>query len=239
MSDQLVAERRGRVLTLTLDRPATRNALSAELVEDLIAQFDALTPATTDLVVLRGAGPTFSAGFDLGALDEQSDGDLARRFVRIEQLLQAVHHAPCDTMALAHGRVFGAAADLVCACTHRVATPDASFRFPGLAFGIVLGTRRLASRIGVDAARHVQGTGAVLTAARAAELGLLTHVAGTGEWDDLQRQVTEAVAAIPEKARAVFRRALTTDHQDADLADLARSACVPGLRKRIESFRSR
>jgi len=225
-----------RTRVLTLNRPAKRNALSESLVEELLAAF-ADVPAGTDLVVLRGAGRSFSAGFDFTGLADHSDGDLLRRFVRIEQLLQTVHHAPYETLGLAHGPVFGAGADLLCACTHRVATPDATFRLPGLAFGLVLGTRRLVRRIGERAAREVQGTGAVLDAARAHRYGLLTAVADTGDWPRIQRDTARAAGTITPEARAVFHAAALADTRDADLADLVRSASVPGLRQRIQRFR--
>ncbi|MCR2153265.1 hypothetical protein NSX49_23710, partial [Salmonella enterica] len=75
-------------------------------------------------------------------LDAQSEGDLLLRFVRIETLLQRVAASPCLTVGLAHGRNFGAGVDLFGACKWRVSAPDASFRMPGLKFGLVLGTRR-------------------------------------------------------------------------------------------------
>src|SRR3546814_4977267 len=85
-----------------------------------------------------------------------SEGDLVLRLIRIETLLQTVWHLPFPTLALARGRVFGAGADLFCACSRRVAEPGTSFRMPGLGFGIVLGTRRLMARVGADAARSIQ-----------------------------------------------------------------------------------
>ncbi|MBB5158692.1 enoyl-CoA hydratase/isomerase family protein [Saccharopolyspora phatthalungensis] len=234
---ELVAERTDRALVLTLNRPAKRNALAESIVEDLIECLRDAHQEPTDLVVLRGEGKTFSAGFDFGGLAEASDGDLLRRFVRVEQLLQLVFHAPFETLALAHGRVFGAAADLVCACTHRVGTPDSAFRFPGLAFGIVLGTRRLAGRIGETAARDVQGRGLTMDADHALRTGLLTEVADTSEWDELLARVAEGAGRVEADARSVFHRALAADSADADLADLVRSASVPGLRDRLQRFR--
>jgi len=62
------------------------------------------------------------------------------RFVRIEQLLQRLFRVPYPTVALVHGHVFGAGADLFCACQHRFAASDATFRLPGTGFGLVQGT---------------------------------------------------------------------------------------------------
>jgi enoyl-CoA hydratase len=109
--DPLLIHRVGAVTELVLNRPDKANALNARLVEALL---DAIShAATTDakLLLLRGEGRHFCAGFDFSDLDHQSDGDLLHRFVRIEQLLQALHHAPLTTLALCHGSAFGAGAD--------------------------------------------------------------------------------------------------------------------------------
>lgn len=232
----LRAERRKRVLTLTLDRPEKRNALNEDLVEALLAEMMEAQGQPTDLVVLRGEGPGFSAGFDLGGLDEQSDGDLLQRFVRIEQLLQAVHTAPFVTLALAHGRVFGAGADLVCACSHRIAAPGTRFRFPGLAFGIVLGTRRLAGRVGADTARAIQAGGRTLDTAEAKRTGLITAIADTPEWSEVVTTVEAEAGGITSTARAVFHSALADARPDENLAHLVRTAAEPGLRDRIRQY---
>ncbi|MEW2548152.1 enoyl-CoA hydratase/isomerase family protein [Streptomyces sp. NPDC047002] len=232
----LRTERHDGVLTLTLDRPAKRNALDSPLVEALVEDVGAARAQPPDLLVLRGEGAAFSAGFDLGNLEQQSDGDLLHRFVRVEQLLQAVHTAPFATMALAHGRVFGAGADLLCACDRRIAAPGTRFRLPGLAFGIVLGTGRLAARVGADTARAIQAGGRTLDAEEAERCGLLTGVAQTGDWDRITRSAAAEARAVPASARAAFHRALSAGRPDEDLAHLVRSAAEPGLRDRISHY---
>ena len=94
MSDELIRRHDGHLTRLTLNRPGKANALSALLVEALI---DAVEYAATDgtrLLVLEGTGNQFCAGFDFSGYQDQSEGDLALRFIRIEMLLQALHRAP-------------------------------------------------------------------------------------------------------------------------------------------------
>ncbi|MFA5916399.1 MAG: enoyl-CoA hydratase/isomerase family protein, partial [Burkholderiales bacterium] len=158
MSDQLLIEKTGPVSTLTLNRPDKANALDAGLVDALAAAVEAAQHDGTRLLVLKGNGRNFCAGFDFGGCEGASEGDLLLRFARIELLLQAVYHAPFATLALAQGRNFGAGVDLVLACGSRIAAPDAQFRMPGLKFGLQLGTRRLAARLGGDAARALLAT---------------------------------------------------------------------------------
>ena len=232
----LAIERRGPAVIATLDRADKMNALSAALVEELLALVEQCTQDGTRLLVLRGNGRNFSAGFDMAGREAQSEGDLLLRFVRIEQLLQAVRHAPFDTLALAHGRNFGAGVDLVAACARRVATPDATFRMPGLQFGLVLGSRLFAQRVGGERARQVLQVSQTFGSGDAERWGFLTAVVPQDRWDTMVEEATAAAAQLPaESARRLFA-ATTPDTRDADLAELVRSAARPGLKERIAEY---
>jgi enoyl-CoA hydratase/carnithine racemase len=233
----VLAEREGTVLSLTLNRPDKLNALSSRLVEDLIERVAGAYAEDVDLVVFRGAGKSFSAGLDLSGLDDFTDGDMLHRLVRIETLLQLVHRAPFATLAFAHGRVFGAGADLVCACSHRVAAPGSRFRLPGLGFGILLGTRRLAARLGVDRAREIQAGGHTFGSEEAAAIGFAREVPEPG-WPDVQAAVLAQAQLTTRESRALFQVSLADAHADPDrdLADLVRSAAQPGLVERIRAY---
>ena len=234
---ELAVERRGTTLVLTLDRPEKVNALSATLVEALLEEVDVASRDGTRLMVLRGNGKNLSAGFDMGGYEAQSEGDLVLRFIRIEQLLQAVRHAPFDTLALAHGRNFGAGVDLFCACAHRIATPDATFRMPGLKFGLVLGPRLFAERVGAVRARQVLQVSQTFTSAEAHSWGFLTDVKAQDRWDEAIEAAEKAAAALsPEAAARLFRVTAQADHRDADLAELVRSAAEPGIKQRIAAY---
>jgi enoyl-CoA hydratase/carnithine racemase len=238
MSGELRVERREGLTRLTLDRPGKANALDATLVEALIAALDAAAGDGTRLVVLDGEGRHFCAGFDFGGFEDAGDGELTLRFLRIETLLQAVYHAPFQTLALAHGRNFGAGADLVAACSLRVASPEATFRMPGLHFGVVLGTRRLAHRVGAENARTLLIDTPTFDAVRALELGFLTRVAARDEWEDIVAAALAAARALPQPSAVGLHRLTVTDTRDADMAELARSVSAPGLKERIRAFRS-
>ncbi len=226
------------VVHLTLARPDRGNALSAEMVEELQRAWDAaLADPLAHTVVLRGSGPQFCTGFDLSALGDETDATLRQRFRRVEALLQTVWHAPLRTVAIASGRVWGAGADLFASCDVRAALPDATFRFPGAGFGIVLGTRRLVEAIGWDAARPLVTEGAHLAAHAAAACGLVTHSieASPEAWldDILARTLVdrETLASIRAVTRAQLQR------EDAESLD--RSAARPGLKTRIEAYLDR
>lgn len=229
-------ERRGTTRTLVLDRPQKRNALSAALVDALLDAVQSAHADGTRLLVLRGEGANFSAGFDLEGYESQSEGDLLLRFVRIEQLLQALRYAPFDTLALAHGRNFGAGVDLIGACARRIASADATFRMPGLRFGLVLGTRLFSRRVGAQRARQVLQESRTFDAKEACEWGFLHELAAPEAWPPLVARAEEAAAILdPEAARRLFA-VTTSDDRDADLAELVRSAARPGLKSRIARY---
>jgi enoyl-CoA hydratase len=233
----LDAERVGPVLTLTLHRPTAGNALDATLVESLLDAFEHLDPQSLRLVVLRGAGGGFCSGFDLTGLDDQSEGDLLLRFVRIELLLDRVRHAPVPPLGLAQRFAFGAGADLFAACTWRVAAPGTRFAFPGAGFGLVLGTRRLATLVGPQAALDMTLRGHRPDAEEALALGLATSLAAPEAWQaGVEALVAELGAATPA-AQSLLRHAAQPDaSRDSDLADLVRSAALPGLGARIRAY---
>ncbi|OCZ85251.1 enoyl-CoA hydratase [Achromobacter xylosoxidans] len=236
MSVALRVERRGPAQVLTLTRPGKMNALSAELVEALIAAVDAAPAQGAEVIVLRGEGRNFSAGFDFGDWEAQSEGDLLLRFVRIETLLQRVAASPCLTVGLAHGRNFGAGVDLFGACKWRVAAPDAAFRMPGLKFGLVLGTRRFAALVGAERARAILEQASVFDAGQAHRDGFVSHLAAPDSWPDLERQAAQAAGALTGAARAQLYAALSAEQPDIDLARLVRSAAEPGLKARVAAY---
>jgi len=237
MIDELLRRHEGHVTRLMLNRAQKANALSAVLVEALL---DAVEYASTDgtrLLVLEGAGEHFCAGFDFTACQDESDGDLALRFIRIETLLQELYHAPFETLVFAHGRNFGAGADLVAACSIRVTAPGTTFRMPGLRFGVVLGTRRLAHRIGAGRARAVLSATRTFDADEALAMAFITRVAARDEWPALTEAARAESDLLSPNAAAALRRQTVTDSRAEDMAALALSVARPGLKERIRRYR--
>ena len=234
---ELEVARDGGVTRLTLDRANKANALSADLVEALLAAVGAAATNGTRLLVLDGAGSHFCAGFDFTDYDSATDAELALRFIRIETLLQALYTAPFETLALAHGRVFGAGADLVASCALRVATADAAFLMPGLRFGVVLGTRRFAARVGNDEAREILSASRAFVAEEALRCGFLTQIAEKERWEEIVAAARAQSERLSPAAAAALRCHTRADTGAEDMAALARSVSEPGLRERIRAFR--
>jgi enoyl-CoA hydratase len=227
----------GATTTLTITRDDKRNSLSAQLVDELLDAVESATDRGSTLLILRGEGRCFSAGFDFTDFDRASEGDLLLRFVRIELLLQTLAHAPMTTAALAHGTVFGAGADLVASCTHRICDPSTTFRMPGLRFGLLLGTRRLADRTNPDWAHDILESSRTFDAIDALHSRFVTEVLPTDCWAErIDCLATQADSLDRVSARSMRDR-LITDTRDADLAAVVRSAARPGLVDRIRRFR--
>lgn len=237
MDEALIRERHDEVTTLTLNRPEKRNSLDTNLVELLLSSVVQASGDGTRLLVLRGNGKSFCGGFDLFDFDQQSEGDILLRLVRIEQLLQALFHAPFDTLALAHGANYGAGADLVCACHRRIATPSTTFQMPGLRFGVALGTRRLAVRVGGEAARNLLNETRTFGGAAAVGLGFLTGIAEKEEWNGAIVEAADSSRKLSPAAAADLHHLTVPDTRSDDMEHLVRSASAPGLKQRITKYR--
>jgi enoyl-CoA hydratase/carnithine racemase len=188
-------------------------------------------------LLIRGEGRNFCAGFDFTGCEQQSEGDLLLRFVRIEQLLARLRAADFLSIAWVGGAAFGAGADIVCSCAIRIGTPTARLRFPGFQFGVALGTRRLATLAGDETARRILLHNEELDAHDALACGLLSELS---EQADPQARLDALLESTRRLDAAGLRGLLAltdADGADRDLAALVRSVARPGLHARIAAYR--
>jgi enoyl-CoA hydratase/carnithine racemase len=232
----LICTREDDVLLLTLNRGSKANSLTPTLVEDLITALD--QPDNVRMAVIRGEGKHFCAGFDLSDISELSDGDLLWRFVRIELLLQKIYHSPFPIVALGHGQIVGAGADLFVACWHRVAAPCVKLKMPGWNFELALGSGRLAALIGQDAARDMLIDTRSISAEQAREIGLASDLIEKEGWEDLVTTLAARARTLPTEATTNMLALTGSKSAELDLAALVRSAARPGLKARVEKYRN-
>lgn len=234
---EVLVETTGDYLSVTLNRPEASNALSPIMVETLIQTFASVShPA---LCVIKGTGKNFCAGFDLSDLDGLSDGDLLLRFLRIETLLQMVHHAPFPVVACAQGHVIGAGADLFAACWHRLAAPDTRFKMPGWNFELALGTRRLARLVGSYAARDMLIDTKTVGALEAVTMGLASEIADQEVWDRRISELQIRCSVLPQNSKAQMLALTIADTRDEDIAAIVQTAGRPGLKDRIKAYQAK
>src|SRR5436309_1342005 len=126
MSDPLLVDRDGAVVTLTLNRPERRNALSLEL---MLALTDRLRETAADddarAIVLGAAGPVFCSGHDLRELRGRQETDYERIFAACSELMLTLHRIPQPVVARVQGIATAAGCQLVAACDLAVASETA------------------------------------------------------------------------------------------------------------------
>jgi enoyl-CoA hydratase/carnithine racemase len=207
-------ERADGVCRVTLNRPEKLNALSDEVRRGLAEAFDALADdVSVRVVVLQGAGRSFSAGADLasGAIAAGSSASWAERrhaFGSWQRLLERIESVPQVTVARVHGHCIGGAALLAVACDVRVAADDLSVSIPELAIGIPLtwsGIPRLVREIGLPMARDLVMTGRRIDAAEALRCGFVQRVVEASELDAATDALVGELLEMPDGPLAMTR----------------------------------
>lgn len=236
MSDVLEITRSGSHTRVTLNRPDKANALAAPLVVALQSAIDSAKADGTTVFIVQGSGSNFCGGFDLSALDNETDETLIPRLLNLERMLQSIYYAPFATIALIHGGAFGAGFDLATACDYRLATPDARFRMPGWRMGLALGTRRTAQRVGAERAFAFLRDALTFNAELALQQQFITEIADPVTWPRRIEEIAATNGKLPAKAYAQLKRLLQTDTADADMRDLHASLIATPLKPRMQKY---
>jgi len=222
-------ERIGDVAVLTIDGPATRNALAATTFAALCTHLDAAAlDRTVRAVVLTGAGEAFVSGGDLRELrDLGSAEDAARLCDAGREVTSRIAALPVPVIAALAGPAIGGGAELAVACDLRVAAASARIGFKHARMGVTTawGTLpRLCALVGAGAAARLLFTAQELPADEARALGLVDAVVPAGaaldgalEW---ARDVTLGSPEAVAKAKLLLRGA----EEDRALADAERTA---------------
>jgi methylglutaconyl-CoA hydratase len=200
------------VLTLTLDRPDRRNALSAALVEALHAALDrADLDPDVRVVAVRGAGKDFCAGADLGELLASADRSpaenesAARRLGDVFLRLRAL---PRPTVAVVQGRALAGGAGLATACDLALMSESAQIGYPEIQRGFVpaMVMTLLRRTVGEKAALDLVLTGRLLGAGDARALGLVSRVVPDGDLDREAGALLARLAGTSPSALALTKQ---------------------------------
>ena len=195
--ENIVVEDTPPTATVTLNRPEKRNALSLELMEELIRALEALGGVPeVRAIVIRANGPAFSAGHDLSEMIGRDLGFYERLFERCTVLMETIHHVPQPVIARVHAMATAAGCQLVAACDLAIASEDARFATPGVKIGLFCSTPMVAvSRaVGRKRALELLLTGDPIDAQTACEWGLVNRVVPADELDDAIRELAGKVA---------------------------------------------
>jgi enoyl-CoA hydratase/carnithine racemase len=192
------AETRGAVGIARLDRPEARNALSPELMEELITVVERWdNDLEVRCIVIAGNDDWFAAGADIKAMAERSFADTLRAPARFWPRLAAVR---TPLIAAVSGYALGGGCELALSCDMIVAAEGAEFGQPEILLGIIPGgggTQRLTRVLGKQRAMELVLTGRRIGAQEAHELGLVNRVAPGFEWFDTALELAQLVATRP------------------------------------------
>jgi enoyl-CoA hydratase/carnithine racemase len=175
----------GPVTRVVLDRPGRRNALSLDLMREVIGALDDL-PVGCDAVVLEAAGPAFSAGHDLAEMVARDDQFYDELFTVCTDMMLRLHALPQPVVAKVQGVATAAGCQLVAACDLAVAADTASFATPGVRIGLFCSTPMvpLTRAIGRKRALQMLLTGEPIDAPTALAWGLVNQVVPAAALDD-------------------------------------------------------
>ena len=226
MSGPLTVAREGGVLWLTLNRPETLNAITAELRELLITELDrASADPSVRAVVLTGAGRGFCSGADLRSGTPSAGppvpGDVERMLRNgVQRMIAAVLDCEKPVLAAVNGTAAGVGVHLALACDLVLAGDQASFVAAFVRRGLVPdggGAYLLPRLVGPQRAKELLFFGDKLSAADAERMGLVNRVVPAEELEKTAREWAERLAAGPTRALAMTKR-LVNASLEADRA---------------------
>ena len=211
------------VLTLTLNRPQVFNALSEDLLDALKSALEsAAADSAVRVVIVRAAGRAFCAGHDLKEMRARPDrAYYTRLFDRCSAMMKTITSMPQPVIAQVHGIAAAAGCQLVAACDLAVAGESAVFATNGINNGLFCSTPSVALSRAV-ARKHafeMLFTGDFISAARAAEIGLVNRTAPDDGLDEATRDLADRIAAqstvTTRSGKNMFYRQIDLELEDA------------------------
>lgn len=211
----------GPVATITLNRPDKRNAISFELIEDLLRALDDVAKSEAIVLIITGAGKAFCSGMDLenlksllGRTPEQNLQD-SETMVR---LFRSLYEFPKVTIAAVNGPAIAGGTGLALLCDFTLAVPDAKFGYTEVRIGFVpaIVSTFLLRQVGEKQARDLLLTGRIFGADEALRMGLVSEVVAA---DNLMARAHELAGVLLQNSAASLRatKKLLTDHATAEL----------------------
>jgi enoyl-CoA hydratase/carnithine racemase len=216
---EIQVELDGSVVTVAMNRPDKRNALSLNLIKEMV---DCLRTIGRDekvkVVVLRGNGPVFSAGHDLRELAAGDIQEYRTIFANCMEMMLLLHEIPQPVIARVHGIATAAGCQLVGACDLAVAAADTRFATPGVNIGFFCTTPMVAlSRaVGRKKALEMLFTGEFISAQEALAHGLVNLVVPVAELD---AAVTDLAKKIAQFSRTVLGLGKQAFYRQIDMAE--------------------
>lgn len=207
----------GRVATLTLARPERRNALSLEMIQQIIKALESV-PSEAAVVVLGAEGKAFSAGHDMSEMIDRPDQFYSELFGTCVGMMESIRALPQPVIARVQGVATAAGCQLVASCDLAVAARSAWFATPGVAIGLFCSTPMVpvSRAVGHKRAMQMLLTGERITADTAVEWGLINQSVPDDELDVAVDSLVEKILEYSPTTIAVGKRAY---YEQADLPE--------------------
>jgi enoyl-CoA hydratase len=212
--EHLAFERRGRILTVTMNRPEVKNAANVRMHNELSRVFrDVAQDAEADVIVLTGAGDAFSAGGDIRAMQDKI-ADRAKWVDTVNEargIFYGMLELDKPLIARVNGAAVGLGATLAVYCDIVIASDNAVFGDPHVKVGLVAGDGGALMwplLMGFQRAKEYLLTGDTLTATQAERFGLVNHVVPAAELDARVYALAEKLAGGPKLAVGWTKRAI-------------------------------
>ena len=212
MSDRVLVQVAGGVMTATLNRPDKRNAIDTAMIDALLAALEqADLDAGVRVVAIRGAGRDFCAGMDLNELLASADHTLEQNrqaALHFSQVFVQMRKLPKPIVALVHGRALAGGCGLATACDLIVAAESAQFGYPEVQRGFVpaIVMTMLRRALGEKVAFDLATTGRVLDGTEAVAAGLASRVYEDADFEEQAGEVLRVLADASPSALAFTKQ---------------------------------
>jgi enoyl-CoA hydratase/carnithine racemase len=211
--ENLTVNLEGAVAVVTLNRLQRRNALSLELMLELIRCLDEIgRNHEVRAVILAAAGKVFCSGHDLGEMTGRDINEYRQIFDVCTELMTKIQAIPQPVIAEVQGIATAAGCQLVATCDLAVAAEEAAFATPGVKIGLFCTTPMVALTRAIGRKRALQMllTGEMVDARTAAEWGLINRVVAAGELSAVTRELARQVAEASSLVVAIGKQAFYT-----------------------------
>jgi methylglutaconyl-CoA hydratase len=209
------------VATITLNRPDKRNAISFELIDDLLRGLDEVAKSQAQVLIITGAGKAFCSGMDLDdlkALIGRSAEQNLKDSQTMVRLFRSLYAFPKVTIAAVNGAAIAGGTGLALLCDFTLAVAEAKFGYTEVRIGFVpaIVSSFLLRQVGEKQARDLLLTGRMIGADEAARIGLINEIVAP---ENLMAKARELAAILIENSPAALRatKRLLTDHARPEL----------------------
>jgi methylglutaconyl-CoA hydratase len=203
---------------ITLNRPERRNAMTPEMLMELIAAMEEAAASDCRVVVFAGAGEGFCAGLDLSSLQRMNDKSAAEHTVdaeRIARLFRTLYELPKPTIAVVHGAAVAGGTGLATMCDFTLAAPGVKFGYTEARIGFVpaVVSAFLVLQIGEKQARDLLLTGRLFTSEEGLRLGLVNELVEVGWLEARTLELAAVLKANSPESIAATKRLLTAQNK--------------------------